>query len=88
VDVESDMGQHNRVEDPECPEQRDVSVAPKVPVLIWPTRKFKRQAEKVLLTVNAIERLRNKGVKKMLDRINYCLTSIFMYLDRAYWLNT
>jgi len=64
VDVESDIEQDNRVEDTECPEQRDVSVAPNVPRLIRPTWKSKRQAEKVLMTVNAIEMRRYKGVKK------------------------
>jgi len=64
VDVESDIEQDNSIEDPECPEQRDVSAAPNVPGLIRPTQKSKRQAEKVLMTVNAIETRRNKGVKK------------------------
>jgi len=64
VDVESDMEQDNSIEDPESPEQRDVSAAPNVPGLIRPQRKSKRHAEKVLVTVNAIEMRRNKGVKK------------------------
>jgi len=62
-DVESDIEQDNSVEDPECPEQQDVSATPNVPGLIRPTRKSKRQAEKVLMTVSAIETRRNKGVK-------------------------
>jgi hypothetical protein len=41
-----------------------MSAAPNVPVLIGRTRKLKRQAEKVLVTVNTIETKRNKGVKK------------------------
>jgi len=64
ADVESDMEQDNSIEDPESPEQRDVSAVPNVPGLIRPTRKSKRHAEKVLVTVNAIETRRNKGVKK------------------------
>jgi hypothetical protein len=64
ADVESDMEQDNPIEDPESPEQRDVRAAPNVPGLIRPTRKSKRHAEKVLVTVNAIETRRNKGVKK------------------------
>jgi len=63
-DVESDMEQDNTIEVPESPEQRDVSTTANVPGLIRPTRKSKRQAEKVLVTVNAIETRRNKGVKK------------------------
>jgi len=58
------MEQDNSIEDPESPEQRDVSAAPNVAGLIRPTRKSKRHAEKVLATVNAIETRRNKGVKK------------------------
>ena len=64
AEVESDMEQDNRIEDLESPEQRDVCATPNVPGLIRPTGKLKRQAEKVFLTVNAIEMRRNKGVKK------------------------
>jgi len=64
ADVESDMDQDNTIEDRESPEQRDVSAAPNVPGLIRPTRKSKTHAEQVLVTVNAIETRRNKGVKK------------------------
>jgi hypothetical protein len=64
VDVESDMEQDNGIEDPESPEQREVSAAPNVPALIRPTQKLKRHAEQVLVMVNAIETRRNKGVKK------------------------
>jgi hypothetical protein len=41
-----------------------VSAAPNVPGLVQLTRKSKRLAEKVLMTVNAVEKLRNKGGKK------------------------
>jgi len=41
-----------------------VSTAPNVPGLVWPTLKSKRQAEKVLVTVSAVETQRNKGGKK------------------------
>jgi len=64
ADIESDINQDNSIEDLECPEQRDVSAAPNVPGLIWPTPKSKRQAEKILVTVNAIETRRNKGMTK------------------------
>jgi hypothetical protein len=80
ADVESDMEQDNTIEDPESPEQRDVSAAPNVPGLIRPTRKSKRHAETVLVTVNTIEIRRNKGVKKKSDRMRQCFTSFFMYL--------
>jgi len=52
------------MEDLECPEQRDGSAAPNVPGLIRPTRKSKRHAEMVFVTINAIETRRKKGVKK------------------------
>jgi len=64
ADDESDIGPNNRIEDPECPEQQYVSATPTVPGLVQPTRKWKRQAEKVWVTVNAVETRRNKGGKK------------------------
>jgi len=64
ADVESDMEQDSGIEDPESPEQQDVSTTPNVPGLIRPIRKSKRHAKKVLVTVNAMETRRNKGVKK------------------------
>jgi hypothetical protein len=64
VDNESDIRPNNGIEDPECPELHDVSDSLYVPRLVWPTRKGKRQAEKVLEMVNAVETRRNKGGKK------------------------
>jgi len=64
ADDESDMEHNNGIEDPECPEQQDVSAAPNVPGLVRLTRKSNRQAETVLVTVNAVETRRNKGGKK------------------------
>ena len=64
ANVESDIKQGNVIEDPECPLQQDVSATHNVPGLIRPTRKLKRQAQKLLVTVNAIETRRNMGVKK------------------------
>ena len=66
---------NNGFEDPECPEQQDVSAAPNVPGLVRPTRKSKRQAETVLVTVNAVETRRNKGGKKKYDRMRQWFTS-------------
>jgi len=42
ADDESNIGPNNGIEDPECPEQQDVSAAPNVPRFVWPTRKSKR----------------------------------------------
>jgi len=64
ADVESDIAQGIGIKDPECPEQRDVNDTPDVPGLIWQTPKSKRQADQVLVTVNATETRRNKGGKK------------------------
>jgi hypothetical protein len=54
----------NSIKDPKCPEQQDVSAVPNVPGLIQVTQNSKREAEKVLVTVNALKTGRNKGVKK------------------------
>jgi len=63
-DFESDIEHNNCIEDPESPAQLDVSTAPNVPRLIQPTRKWKRQAEKLLVKESAIETRRNPGVKQ------------------------
>jgi len=63
ADNESNIVQNNGIEDPEYSEQQDLSTAPNVPGLVLPTRKSKRQAEKLLVTVNAADTLRNKGGK-------------------------
>jgi len=63
ADIESDIEQDKSIEDPECPEQRDVRTAPNVLALNRSTRKSKGQAGKVLMTVNAIETRSNNGVK-------------------------
>jgi hypothetical protein len=64
VDDESDIEPTNGIVNPECPEQQDESTTPNVPRLIRPTRKSKRQAEKVFVTVNAVEMRRTKGGRK------------------------
>jgi len=63
ADIESDVQHDNSIEDPESPEQQDVSAAPNVPGLIRPPQRLKTFAEKVLVMVNAIETWRNKRVK-------------------------
>ena len=64
ADDESDLEQDNVIEDPETPAQQDVSAAPNVPGLIRPLRRSKEKAEKLIVTVSAIETRRNKGHKK------------------------
>jgi len=67
---ESNIKHNNCIEDPESPEQQDVSAALNVPGLVQLTWKSKRQAEKVLVTVYAVETRRNKGGKKKWDRMH------------------
>ena len=64
ADNESGIEQNNGIKDPECPEQQDVNAVSNVPRLVRPTRKSKRQAEKVFVMVNAVEIQRNKGGEK------------------------
>jgi len=59
------MEPNNGIEYPESPEEKDLSAAPNVPGLDRPTWKSQRQAEKVLVMVNAIEKGRIKEGKKM-----------------------
>jgi len=75
ADNESDIEPNTGIEDPECPEQQDVSAVPNVPGLVRPTWKSKWQAEKVLVTVNGVETRRNKGGKKKYDRMRQWFTS-------------
>jgi hypothetical protein len=75
VDADSDIEHNKCIEDPECPEQQDVSATPSVPGLVWPTRKSQIQAEIALVTVNAVEMWRCKGEKKKLDRMRQWFTS-------------
>jgi hypothetical protein len=63
-DNESDIDPNNGIEDPEWPEQQNVSTAPKECGLVRPTRKSKRQAKKMLVTINVVETQRNSGGKK------------------------
>jgi len=63
-EVESDIQQDNGIENPECAEQLDMRFAPNVPKLICPPQRSKTSSEKVLVTVNAGEGSRSKGLKK------------------------
>ena len=63
-DVESDIEQDNGINDLESPEQQDMSTTPNFHRLIRPIRKSKRQAEKFLVMVIAMEMTRNKAILK------------------------
>jgi hypothetical protein len=63
-DVKSDIEQEDSIDDPECPEQRDLSTALTDPGLIRLTLKLERQDETVLVMGNAIETRRIHSVKK------------------------
>ena len=78
ADIESDCKPDNVIKDQECPERRDVSATTHVPRLVRPTRKSKRESEMVMVTVNAIEMTRNKGIKQKWDRMRQCFTSFFV----------
>ena len=86
ADIESDIEQDNSIEDPERPQQWDVSAPPYVSRLIRHTRKSKKQTEKVLIEVNAIETRRDMGVKPKQNRMCQCFTSFFMYLNQEFQL--
>jgi len=64
ADDDSYIKHKNCIEDQECPGHQDVSATPNVPGLVRLTRMSKRQAEKVVVMVNAAETWRNKGGKK------------------------
>jgi hypothetical protein len=81
-DIESDIGRDNVIDDADCPEQRDVSAAPNVPRLIWPTQIPQRYRNTMLLTVSAIETIRNKGVKEKLVGFCQCFASVFTWLGQ------
>ena len=63
-DDKSDIEHNNGIEDPEYPVQQQVSAVLNVPRLVQPTGKSKRQVEKGLVMIKAVETRRNKGVKK------------------------
>jgi hypothetical protein len=55
ADTESDIEINHGIVDPECPGQQDVSATPNVPTLVQAMQKSMKQAEKMLVMVNAIE---------------------------------
>ena len=63
ADIEFDNEQDNSIEEPDCPQQRKVSATPNVPGLIGPTWNSKRQADRVLMTVNTIQTRMKRGAK-------------------------
>jgi len=69
TDNESYIEQRNGIEDPGCPAQWDVSVAPTFRGLIRPIRKSTREAQNLFATVHALETRQNKGVKKKYERM-------------------
>jgi len=64
ADVEPDSGQQKPIQDPEYPDERDVSATANFPRLIRARVQSKRQAQMVLMTVIAIETRRNQGLKE------------------------
>jgi len=78
ADNESDMEPDNGSENSETPEQQNVSAAPDVSVLIWPTRRSKKNVEYLLMTVNIMETRRNKRIKTKQDRMRQCIITNFI----------
>jgi hypothetical protein len=76
ADYVSDIEHNNHIEDPECPEQHDVSAALNVLGLVQPIRKSQREADNVLVTVNAAEMRRNNRGKKNYDTMRQDFTSL------------
>jgi len=62
--MESDIARDDGIDDPESPEQQDVSAATNVPGFIRPIWKWKWQAENVSVAVNTLETRRIQGMKK------------------------
>ena len=62
AEVESNIEPDVGIEDPEGPEQWDMSATPNIPGLIRPTWKSKRLAENVLLKVNTLASAKNISV--------------------------
>jgi hypothetical protein len=75
VDDESDIEHNSGIDDPACRERQNVSAAPHVPGLVRPTRKPKREAKQLLVTVNAVEARRNQGGNSKYDRMSQWFTS-------------
>ena len=63
VDDESYEKSPNEIEDPQSPANRDVSAAPNIPGLIWPTQRSMRMADQWLMTVTAMETRTSNGNK-------------------------
>jgi hypothetical protein len=75
---------NNGCEQSETPELWSANAAPNVPRLIRPMLRSKKKVEKPLLMVNIKETRRNKGIKKMQDRIRQCIiTKFIMQLDQS-----
>ena len=64
ADNNSNIVHNNFIEDPECPQQKDMSTVPNLPGLVRLIQKSKRQAENIVMTINVSETQRNKGRKK------------------------
>jgi hypothetical protein len=64
ADCEFNIVLYIGIEDAECPEQQDASAMATIHRLIGTTRKSKRQAEMLLVTVSETEMKRNQAVKE------------------------
>lgn len=85
TDNESNISLQNGIDDLDSRKQQGARVAANVPALIWPTWRLKKNAEKWLMMVNAMEirrMMRNK--KNPHRRRQYDFTRLFMLLDQEF----
>jgi len=82
----SDIELNTSIQDPETPEQWDVSATPKVPGLIWPTQANKNGWQG-LMTVNTMETRRNKWNETKYDWLRqWIFPRFFMLHDYQFHL--
>jgi len=87
ADDEYDVQPQYAIENLATSGQWDVCATHNVPGLIQPTWMSKIMGQMVLMTVNAMETMRNKGYKKMQDRMcQYVFTRFYMLLHQKFHL--
>jgi hypothetical protein len=69
ADIGSDIDLENAVPNLECQVQQDQTVAPNVSGFMRPTTRLNKKAEKWLITLNAMDMMRNKWNKALEDRM-------------------
>jgi hypothetical protein len=78
ADNPSEIVPENSVKETETPDQWNVCARPNVPGLFRPTQMLKINIEKVFIMLNPMEMRRNKGNKKMQDRMGQSILTRFI----------